>query len=139
MAHGTVTDLVNEIMKSAPGYNWVEADGVVNVMPKKRTSGLLDLQIAHFRVTNSGPDNLRDAITALPEVKAWTAKTGVTERSIESLVSGIGEEAGPRVSIDFKGVTLRDVMNGIVKTPGLHMWSVSFYGKNDRYLSININ
>jgi hypothetical protein len=138
VSHGTVMDLVNGIVGQASGLEWAELNGVVNVMPRERPNSVLDLKVAHFHVRDASVADVRDAVAAIPEVKAWLAQSGVSERSFVSPDPTAQINGQPRVSLDLNGVSVREIMNTIVKAPGLHVWSFVRYGKDRQYLSIAI-
>jgi hypothetical protein len=141
VSKGTAADVFSAIVEHAPGYKWVEQDGVVDVLPEHSAESVLDLKIDHFEVRDAMPDEIRDAITSLPEVKAWLTQNKVVERSFITpiiLINDNGKAALPRASIDVRGLTLREIINKIVRSPGFHGWSFVRYGEANRYLSIEI-
>jgi hypothetical protein len=136
LSRGTVTDLLNAIVGPSSGLQWKESNGVVNVMPVQNSNSILDLKVAHFRLKDISVGDIREAITAQPEIKAWLTLNRVSERSL--IVTSGQHPDRQRLSIELKGVTLREIMNAIVKLPGMHEWSFVRYGKNREYLNIGI-
>ena len=114
-----------------------ESKGVVNVRPVQNANSILDLQIAHFRVKDANVEDIREAITALPEVKTWLTLNNVSARSLIVTVGGLKRDT-QRVSIELAGLTLREIMNAVVRRRGMHEWSFVRYGKNQQYLNIGI-
>jgi hypothetical protein len=142
VSNGTVGDIFSSIVQHAPAYKWVEADGVVNVMPRENLDSVLDVSVSHFAIRNATPEDIRTAITALPEVQAWLTQNHVTEHSFLPPIISLPykqKSGGPRVSIHGSGASLRQIMNRIVsKSSGLHAWSFVRYGTANEYLNIQI-
>ncbi len=136
--HGTVRDVVNSIVTQALVYKWVQVNGVVNVMPKQEGESVLDLKIARFQVRNASASDLREAVVSLPEVKGWLHQNRVSARSIIAIISSNQGNDFPRAYLDLNDVSLREIMNKIVKAPGFHIWSFARYGQGKQYLSISI-
>jgi hypothetical protein len=142
VSDGTVADVISAILEHAPGYTWIEKNGVVDILPKENTNSILDLKIGHFKVQHATPNFIRPAIASLPEVKAWLSRNHVVERSRATasiLIGADGKTDEPRVSLEMRNVTLREIMNSlIVKKGGPRSWSFSRYGDSNMYLNIDI-
>lgn len=140
---GTVADIFNALVQQAPNYKWVETGGVVNVIPRRQNgNSVLDIAIARFRATNATPDAIHSAIISLPEVKAWLNQNQLVERGFHTpsiLVGKDGKTDQPRVSLSLKNMTLRQIMDTIVKKSGFHVWFVGRYDDHRQYLSISID
>lgn len=141
VSNGTAADVFSDIVKRSPGYRWIEQDGVVDVLPKDTRESIMDVRIDHIQVSNGTPNDLRNAITSLPEVKAWLNANELVERSFNTPIIRLrsdGSSAEPRVTVDYRNMTLREIMNRIVTNSGLHVWSVWRHVESNRYLSIDI-
>lgn len=142
ISKGTVADIFNALVQQAPNYKWVESGGVVNVLPQQGGDSVLDLKIARFHVTHATPDGLHTAIRSLPEVRAWLNQHHLTEHGPVTgnvLIGRNGKTDQPHVSLSVKNITLREIMNTIVKKHGFHVWFVGRYGDHNQYLSIGIH
>jgi hypothetical protein len=142
ISRGTVADIFNALVQHVPDYKWVESSGVVNVMPRQGSGGVLDVTIARFRANKATPDAIVAAIGSSPEVKAWVSQNRIVERDFFTpsiLVGKGGKTDQPRVSLSVKNATLRDILNTIVKKPGFHVWLVGRYGEHSQYLSISVD
>jgi hypothetical protein len=142
VSHGTVTDIFNALIQQAPNYRWIESSGVVNVMPEQNADSLLDLRIAGFHVTHATPDRLHAAIRSLPEVEAWLNQRNLVEHSPATssiLIGSNGKTGQPRVSLRLKKMTLREIMNTVVKKPGFRVWFVGRYGDHGQYVNLSID
>jgi len=66
ISNGTLGDIFSAILQNAPDYKWVDADGVIDVLPRENADSVLDLNISHFEIRNAPPeDNYRSAIIPL--------------------------------------------------------------------------
>jgi hypothetical protein len=141
MHRGTREELLNEIVEHEPGYTWEERDGVVNVFPRAHVDTVLDIRIARFHVRNAGYSEIHAAIVAQPEVKEWLERNKLTERTpapIDILIGKNGSDL-PRISLELRDVTLREIMNAIIRSAGFRFWSVGRWGEKDEYLAIGVS
>ena len=139
---GTVADLFSAIVAQMPGYTWAEDGGVVNIMPIDHEDTILDVKIARFEVKKLNQFELPSAISSTPEVKAWLARNGLTERTPMGGIFPGPSKHGPSqrsVSVNLHDVTVRYVLNYIVRKSEWTDWSVRRYGDNNEYINIYIN
>lgn len=141
VSQGTIVDVLNAIVAQEPSYKWAKVNGVINVMPEENANNILDLRIAYFHVRNADFNDIHTAIVSLPEVKTWLEQNHLTEQTafVIDILIGKNGYSPPRVSLKLRDVTLRDIMNRIVKSPGFRFWSVSRWGERNQYLSIVVN
>jgi hypothetical protein len=142
VSQGTVADIFNVLIQQAPNYKWVESSGVVNVMPLQDADSVLNLKIPRFYVSHATPDDLHIAIRSLPEVETWLNQRQLVERGFMTssiIIGSNGETDQPRVSLRLKSMTLREIMNTVVKKPGFLAWFVGRYGDHSQYLNISID
>jgi hypothetical protein len=112
---------------------------VVNVMPKRNANSILNLRIAHFQVHDANKFALHQAVVSLPEVRAWLAQNQLTEHTPYGMLGPIGAMRQlPVVSLEMNNLTLREIMNRIVKEPGFSGWLLARYGEQNQYLEIHI-
>jgi hypothetical protein len=138
MPEGTVGDVVGAVVGQAPGYKWAQVNGVINVMPQDVNDSVLELRIARFRVKDAAAEDLRAAVVSLPEVKAWLAQNQLVERTAGTPLFPEQKAGLPRISFDVSNVTLREILNRVVKEPNFHEWLVARYGDRGQYLEISI-
>lgn len=109
---GTYRDLLVELIKRNPKYDWVERDGVVNVFPKpKYRKGRSPLENKLKKV------EFADAWT---NIAAWDLLeiAGIPRvNGMEAYLSGSG-----KTTVSLRDVTVREALNGIVKSDGKAMW-----------------
>jgi len=136
VSRGTVADVLTAIVSQMPGYQWVVANGVVNVKPQQPADSVLDVQVAHFRIRRVTPDGAAQAIASVPEISAWLERNGVVERHFVPVYPLGDMKHLPRISLEVRGRALRDILNAIVAKPRLKCWSVTRYGDGGKYLGI---
>jgi hypothetical protein len=156
ISNATAGDVFTVLVQRAPDYIWTVEDGVIDVLPRKNAGSLLDVKIAHFEIRDATWWEIGQAITSLPEVKAWLAHNNVVERSPIDLIMPVSTErkhncrtvhtvtvlssGEPRLSLDLSNTTLRAIMNRMVskKNSGFRAWYFVRYKEDKEYLSIQI-
>jgi len=138
VAKGTVADVLGALMKYAPGYRWVHADGVIDVLPADGGSSLLGVQVVRFDVSNATPDQIRSTLMSLPEVKAWLVQNDMREHSFLQPFLSSSASGATSVSVHLSNVTVKTLLNLVIQQPGLHAWSFVQYGDRRQYLNFQI-
>jgi hypothetical protein len=115
----TLRDALDTIVALDPRYEWREMDGVIVVRPVAAWS---DAGSALFALTP--PVKLDDART----VEAVTAAAVALGRSPKDLVTF---PDGRRLSLDVRGGTMLDLLNGIVRAHGEMYWTYTPADKED--------
>lgn len=133
----TVGDVFSAILQRAPDYKWVEKNGVIDVVPTEKSIGILNLTIRHFAIHDVSPAEIRLVIDSLPEVKAWMSQNNVSDRTSFVGVFPVGNV--PRISLERKDQTLRDILNSlVVLKPGPRIWGIAQFGDSHQYLDIAV-
>jgi hypothetical protein len=133
---GTVRDVLDQIVQADSRYEWTEADGVINVSPRVNRSPILETVVRRFSV---GQVNRVDAISAifeLPEVKV--AQMDVKRRDFGSLPVKPYNSV-PQFSLTLRNVTVRTILNEIMKAGGDNYWVFFRYGDHNEYFSVNMS
>ncbi len=136
ISRGTVADVLTAIVNQMPGYEWVIANGVVNVKPRKSADSILEVEVAHFQMRGVRLDAVAQAVTSITEVSAWLQRNGAVERHVISNYPFGDINNLPRISLDLRGRTLREILNAIVVKPRMKCWSVTRYGGGGKYVGI---
>lgn len=109
---GTYRDLLIELIKLNPKYDWVESGGVVNVFPKPK-----------YRKSRSP---LEKKLKKVEFVDAWTNIAANELLETAGIPLGSGQEAylsgSGKTTVSLRDVTVREALNGIVKADGKAMW-----------------
>jgi hypothetical protein len=124
--HLTVRNLIDEILKQAPGYRATVADEVLLIgKPKVMKSGrnFLNLRVPHYQVSNA---NLYGAEARL---RLAIDRTLEPEKYARGWNGGYGNPPGTvfdthNISIDVSDATVRQIMNEIIRQNGHAMWTV---------------
>jgi hypothetical protein len=141
ISRGTVADVLNAIMAQESNYKWVEINGVVNVIPKQNMNSILDVKIALFHVRDANGFDIHRVIVSLPEVKRWLGQNHLAERTptVVDVLVGRNGAALSKISLELQRVTLRQILNKIVRSPGFRSWTVGRWGAKNQYLSIGVS
>ena len=132
---GTIRDVLDAVVQSDPRYKWSEADGVINVSPKQNQSPILETVIRSFSMHKLNRVDAVAALFALPELKRIVTQMGLTKSDFVSL-PGPAYYSLPRLSLSFRNVTVRKIMNEILKAEGSDYWVFFIYGDHNQYFSL---
>jgi hypothetical protein len=114
-------------MRQLPNYKWVMvSDHLVNIFPvenvkhdlllQQTRNDFLAIRVARFDVKDEYPPNI---LANLPLFIPELLRAVVSENSPPGGASGYGASyaavEGPRRSMTFKDLTIRDILNGIVE------------------------
>lgn len=124
-------------MQADPRYRWEEVDGVINVLPIDRKNSPLEIVVRHFRVDQVNKEEASQAVTELPEVKVKLKEMGLKRRDVISII-GIPEYNLPRFSLRLSNVTVRTVLNEILKKSGSYSWVSFRSGDHNEFFSIRM-
>lgn len=134
---GTISDVLNAVAQSDPRYQWEEVDGVINVFPKEHRKSLLDTKVSSFYIDHSIKRDVADVIADLPEVRVALNRMGIDWRN-ESTLSNESCDQSIGFSLKLHNVTVRTILNEIIKRDKCCYWYVNRHGENFKYVTINI-
>ena len=137
---GSLRDLLEAIVAQDSRYSWKIIDGVVNVYPRANRdtllNDLLDTRIQEFLLAkNTSLYRIRYSIVELPEIKSKLEKAEVTAYTVAYTrmdFARLGE-----FSMRVSNVTLRELMNRIVRESDVKFWILNRFGKNNELLILN--
>jgi hypothetical protein len=132
---GTIRDVLDAVVQSDPRYQWSEADGIINVSPKQNKSPILETVVRSFSVHKLNRVDAVTALFALPEVKGIVTQMGLSKSDFGSL-PGPAYDNLPRLSLSFRNITVRKIMNEILKAEGSDYWVFFRYGDHNQYFSL---
>lgn len=142
MPSGTAADLFDALIRQTPDYQWNETNGVADVTRRKGVTSIIDVKVKRIHLASATPDMIHNAIVSLPEVQTWLRENHITERSNVTgsiLVGRNNQTDQPRASINASDVSLKEILNAIVKKAGFHYWIVGHYEDHGQYLSIGVS
>ncbi|MBI4801816.1 MAG: hypothetical protein HY796_04755 [Elusimicrobia bacterium] len=119
----TVENVLKEIIRKNPRYQWIIEDGVINILPKKE-----------FRHLVNGKDQLDTLIKDLTITgEVWAAAPSFCEAAglncAYRSIAGIRELCN-KISLRLNNVTLREALNKTIKADGMASWKLEYYGKD---------
>ncbi len=135
----TIKDVLNHIVKEIPFYKWELRDGVINFVPVRGRSRVLeDFLSIHVREFKANSDlnkfALRNYVYDLPEVELFLkAKSLKTERFRDYPYRP--SIYAKDVDLSISGTDLLGILNNIVLKSEHNLWVLSHDGNGTLYLS----
>jgi hypothetical protein len=142
MKSGTLRDLLSSVVSQNPSYTWNVEDNVVNVFPKGNREpflkNLLETKIDSIQIPR-GTDRLalRDLLTENPQVQAILASFGVKGNN-EIFMSHDLATLGRSFSLNASNNSVKAILNRVIQESEAKFWIVNRYGKEERYLLVNV-
>lgn len=130
---GTLSELLDQVVREDPRYKWEVVSGVINVFPREGADSLLGTKVKRFQVSQQNRDETKRAIFNLPEVSSALSQRGIQPSQIAFSVSSGKDKV--RLSLDLQGTSVRDILNEIAKTTSF--WVTTRFGENDEFFVIN--
>lgn len=140
---GTIKDLLNSVVRQRTLYIWEVRDNVINVFPKENNrdlslKSLLESKFKKFLIKKgTSRFGLREAITKSLELKDLLDKNNIiienevfTSRDIAML--------GREFSIERSDVSLKSLLNEVIKDSQTKYWIINRLGENRQYLLLNL-
>jgi len=141
---GTLSELLTQFFTQHDEYAWEIKEGVVRIYPTGNhrdavVDELLETQIGSLYIKEgSGCSLLEDSIANSAEVKSLLKANGVTYHQGD--FSGFYfPQLGERFRLDVSNITVREILNKVIKeSPLAKMWVIKRYG-TDQTLHINFS
>lgn len=133
---GTVRDVLNEFVEADPRYQWRAVDGVVNVAPRACEDGILDVVVHKFSVKDVTAESIGSIILDLPEVQTRLKSRGLSGSKAIDYDGPL--RTLPQFSIDLSEITVRDILNEMLKRKYTDLWTVTFHGDDKTYVTISL-
>lgn len=139
---GTLRDVLNAVAAQHPLYTWEIVDGVVNVFPKggrePLLKALLETRMGNFHVGQGASRfTFRENLTKSPEVRGVLAAYGVKSNN-EIFVSRDMKALGLGASLELWDVSVRAVLNRVIRDSETRYWLVNRDGPERQYLLLNL-
>lgn len=125
LSEPTITDILNAVVGSAPGYRWREAEGAFEVSPESGGCPLLDTRIEEFQVSGVTQAEAVEQLMNLPEVQAGMSALNLRYQSRDGRPT---RQAGEKFSMSVKGVSLRQALHQIAERSGGRFWGFGRHG-----------
>lgn len=138
----TVKEVLDAFISQDPQYEWRLVDGVVNVTPRDNRDpflqDLLDVTVKGFAVSEGATlYDLRVNITNLPEVRQKLIGNNITASSRGSITGADLAKVGKKFTLYDSQLSLRGILNRIIKDGEPKYWVVNRYGEKNDILVIN--
>ena len=85
----TVDELIEGIVKAAPGYRWRNEGGFIDVYPTDAASPLLETTVSDFQANNTNWLAAVQALTNLAEVGTEMNRLGLVRRELDRQTSPV--------------------------------------------------
>jgi len=128
----TVDDVVEGIIKAAPGYQWRNQGGFIDVYPTDFGCPLLETTVSEFEVNNKDWLAATETLTNLPEVGRELNVLGLTRRNLD-------KQTPPATlfSVSLRNVSFRRALHEITKSSQNSFWMFKRYGNRGQEFSIS--
>lgn len=132
----SVDTVLNQLVSQKTDYVWALADNVYDIFPKSNSDSILDVQIREFGIKALSSKEALTAAGEIPEIKHWLASHSVSRRELYVCVGSCGEHSEKLVTLSFRGITFRTLLNTLVSEFGASDWMVCRYGDKQEYIGI---
>ena len=123
LANPTYRDVFNAIVAADPRYKWEVTDGTINFVPVNNYPELLNTNISEFKAEAAHNLQLINALEQLPELQQRAKELGFCTADCPRLASTARLSSATLVTIHCANMTLRDILNSIVRANGNAVWS----------------
>jgi len=143
MNSGTLRDALDAVISQNPLYTWNMTDDVINVVPRALSrdlflKALLETRFQNFSIERGEPRiHIRESLTTRPELRRLLKASGVRAVN-ETFISRDSRPLDRDFSLDVSNLTVRTILNRVIKDSKARYWIVNRYGKNRRYLLLNL-
>lgn len=115
------------IVTTDPDYRWEFSGGVLNLLPTKNPSTLLDMPIREFKAENVTISEAQSLLLSKPEVKKKIVEVGLSKavhrlHILSAYIPASEDKNIPRFNFDLQGTTLRGILNEIVRNQAKKSW-----------------
>ena len=128
----TVDELIEGIVKAAPGYRWRNEGGFIDVYPTDAASPLLETTVSDFQANNTNWLAAVQALTNLAEVGTEMNRLGLVRRELDRQTSPV-----LLFSVSLKNVSLRRALHEVTKSSESSFWMFKRYGPRGQDFSIS--
>jgi hypothetical protein len=139
---GKIADVLDSIVNQKPAYTWEVRDTSIRVFPRSEfrdplLQTLLELRISRFVLPKwTARLTFRQTLSGRPELKSLLASYSVSS-SIEAFAPDDIAPFGSDFSLDVENVTVRSILDSIIKDSPTKYWFINRDGENRQYLLIN--
>lgn len=139
LQRGTLKTVLDSLVAQEPRYKWELRDGAINITPvagrEHFLARFLDTRISQFEPPRGTTDKfkLRDAVLALPEVRAFLEANGVIVKPYDySYRRSIYSDDD--VDLTMANTDVRGILNNIARRTEHKIWSLERVGEKKELL-----
>jgi hypothetical protein len=125
LANPTYRDVFNAIVAADPRYKWEVTDGTINFVPVNNYPELLNTTISEFKAEDAHNIQLLSALEQLPELQQRARELGFCTADCPKPASAARLSSATLISIHCENMTLRDILNSMVRANGNAVWAYS--------------
>jgi len=122
--------ILDAIIKSAPGYRWRERESSIEVLPVEAANPFLDTIVSNFRVRDVDQGMAISQLLYQPEIRNAMRAMGLKPRDPVVLP---GEKG--KFSLTLGSLTMRQALNRIAKESGVWYWIFRSYSDSSFSIS----
>ena len=140
---GRLDYVLNSIVSQNPLYTWAADNGVINVFPKDPSRDLLlkkllETDIGEISLRKGiSRFNFREYVTEKEEIKRVLDSENISPEN-QVFSSRDIRPLGSNFSLNTENVTLRSLLNSVVKSSETKYWIINRIGEKRQYLLLNL-
>lgn len=137
----SLKEVLDEIVRKDPRYEWVIADGVINVRPRSERDPIL-MRLVETRIKDldvkkgASLFRARSQIVETPEVQEILRQANMS-LPYDIKFGGEFAKLGRDFSHHFSNATVREILNQVIRTSDVKYWIVNRGGKDKEFLILN--
>ena len=133
-SNSSVRNVLDELTKNDPRYEWKSRNGIINVIPKM-SSKVLDINIKSISVKEMDLNDFGIFVVQLPDFKVEARKLGFTG---DTAVHYDGPLKKPiSLNIEMENVSVETILNEILRRGDSNFWYISRHGATGEYVAVN--
>lgn len=120
--------VLDSIVSTDPRYRWELTDHLVNVIPSNGLPPFFKVRMAKFDVRKAEtPNTALFELLAVPEVRQAKLNLGRhgVQGGVHVFCPGCPPPKTKKISVNLKGVTVREALNAIARADGSAVWRFS--------------
>jgi hypothetical protein len=128
LKNATVAEVLDAAIHVDPRYEWREAQGVINLLPRVNPDPVFQAPVSHFEAANETAGEMIYQLINTPETRKY-----LDSQNVQAGTWFTGSASAPqsRGYLSVTNVTLRQVLNEIlIKTRSVY-WCGFYYGERN--------
>jgi len=131
--------VLNQLINQKPDYVWSFVDNVYDIYQKSNPDSILDVLIHEFSAKELSSKEAARLVGEIPEVKEWLTFRSVSRREFQVCMGSCGQPSEKLVTVSLKNVTVRTLLNTLIREFGIVDWMVGSFGDNQEYIGIYLD